>query len=326
MKPVTPAEADEVPCHLASPPRDGSNLADLATFARWHVASGDIDPVYPVLGSLIDRWALDAEDALRFVLLYVAYYDLGSAVSAWDAGAWVPGRGLDSRFALLPTGTERRGLRGGINLVTHIDSLDGRLAGGGLVPWLTSRFGDDPFTNWKIAEATLRSVEHNGRWAAYKTGEIMATVLGLPLAPTDAGHDFSSGPRSGLALVYPKVAKYKGSRSGTVAALDGFTEDLRSDMADRGVVLPVEQLETVLCDWHAVVEGRYYVGHDIDLMLEQVGRPHVTESARADIDAARGASFDGRWLGEVSGWSGVRPKLKRLYRDAGRVEWWEESS
>ena len=324
MKPVPPAEADEVPCHMASPPRDGSNVADLAEFARWHVASGDIDPAYPVLAALIDRWGLDPEEAIRFVLLYVAFYDLGSAVSAWDAGAWTPGRGLDHRFALLPTGTERRGLRGGINLLTHIDSLDGRAAGGSLLSWLTSRFTGDPRTDWKVAEVTIRSVEHNGRWAAYKTGEILATVCKLPIEPTDAGHDFSSGPRAGLALVYPKVTKFKGARPGTVAALDDFTEELRVDLAGRGVPLPVEQLETVLCDWHAVVEGRYYVGHDWDMMMEQVNRPHVTPEALADIMAARAVSTEARWLGEFNDWSGVRKPLKRLYKDHGCLDWWTE--
>lgn len=56
--------------------------ADLRTFAEWHVASQDIDPVYPVLADIEGELCRDDYERVWFTFLYVAYYNLPSAVMA----------------------------------------------------------------------------------------------------------------------------------------------------------------------------------------------------------------------------------------------------
>lgn len=297
-------------------------LDDVAEFARWHVASGDIDPVYPVLARLVEPMGLT--ESVRFVLLYVAFYDLSSALTVWQADGWSATTGvLDERFRKLPTGTERRAHRAPHKLVDHLAAVHEQIENNGVEGWLLRGLDERSHGRaWQQLQGRLRAVHGNGRWAAYKTGEILSTVLGWPVEPTDAGHDFSSGPRHGLALIYPQTGKLTRNDPTTVTTLDGWTLHLQCQLAERGVMLPVEQVETVLCDFHALVDGRYYVGHDIDQMLHQVMRDTVPESVRSLVLNARFWSFDEQWLGELHDWQGVRSTLKHLYADTGTIRWW----
>ena len=284
-------------------------MTDLATFARWQVASGDMDPVYPVLGALADRWGLDPAQRVRAVLLYVAYYDLPSAVCAWHAGngTW----DLPHYALSFPCGTERRGHRDPRKLAAHLAALPAAEEA------LGAPLDNDPRAAWVQVQGRLREVWGNGRWAAYKTGEMLATVCGGPLAPTDAGHEFSTGPRHGLELLDPR-ARIPGNGPAVVATLNALTDELVAELG-----LPVEQVETVLCDFHSLARGRYYVGHDIDLMWGQIrAHPELTPAEEAELRDARLRAFHPFWLGEVGGWGGVRPALRPLYRDQGAVEWW----
>lgn len=282
--------------------------ADLREFARWHVASGDIDPVYPVLHSIEGELCADDYERVALTFLYVAFYNLPSAVMAWVEG-WRPGKELTWAQMKRPTGTERRAHRDPAQFAPHIYEL-GRM----LTPdWIDQlqKMG------WYELQDELARWRGNGRWAAYKTGEMLGQVNGWPIEPLDAGHANSSGPRKGLADVFPDVAQLAGNRPAIIRLLDRRTSELAASLE-----LPVRQVETVLCDWHSTLNGHYYVGHDIDLMLEQTMHFSVAPAERLLIIDARQDNFDGRWLGEASGWSGVRRELKKLYRNEGKLRWW----
>lgn len=302
-------------------------LADLARFAHWHLASGDVDPVYPVLADLYaDRSLFPTDaDAVAFTFLYVAYYNLPSALEVWTSQRWRPGSEIDDEAVRWPTGTERRAHRSPAKFVDHLACLSALFAvSGGADRFVTDDLPADPAVAWLVAQDRLRAIHGNGRWAAYKTGEILATVHGLRLAPTDAGHEFSSGPRKGLGTLFPE-ALVAGQDPETVGRLNVITERLRADLAERGEPMPVEQLETVLCDWNSMLGGHYYVGHDIDQLQEQIDRhPAIGSDGRRRLYEARERSFDARWLGEASGWTGVRRDLNTAYRDRGVIEWWGE--
>src|SRR3954467_8565248 len=84
-------------------------MNDLATFAKAHLASGDIDPVYPVLRGIIRERRLTYEEAFWQVSLYLAFYNLPSALAAFREH---PLPSVPYKYVLkYPTGVERRGLR-----------------------------------------------------------------------------------------------------------------------------------------------------------------------------------------------------------------------
>lgn len=304
----------------AVPPVNEALLADIVAFGGPHVSSGDIDPAYPVLKHIIDSRYLSSEQCIWAVLCYVAYYNLASALVCLEAYPDGPPAEMDPMIAGLPCGTERRGFRGGIGLARHMDSLYRHASAmGGLGGWLSPAIKCPPSgDNWTLLNVLVQGAWGNGRWAAYKTAELFQKVLRLPLQPTDCGHAFSSGPRKGLALLYGPVV---GNTPDAVAILDAQSNDLWELLMGHGIEgIDIAQVETILCDFHSMVEGRYYVGHDIDQQLEQLRVATYLPKHLADqVLKARRAAFPRQYLGEEMGWTVVDKKRARAYKDTGRI-------
>lgn len=295
-----------------------TGIDDFVEFATWHVVSDDVDPAYPILGALYDRLELSDEERLSFTIMYVAYYNLTSALTAWlDGNRVESGLNVD-KMHKLPFATERRGHRSANAFHNHLSALASiRSVYGSWHSFLFPVGGTPPREAWMQLQDALRSIPGNGRWAAYKTGEILATVHKWPVEPTDAGHDFSSGPRKGLADLYPEVNGWPGNDPGTLNALNALTDRLVKVTGHR-----VEVVETNLCDWHSLVQGHYYVGHDIDQQYEQIVRGTRTDVGM-HLLACRKTVFDPMWMCEHHDWKGVRVPLNSAYRDHGTIQWWQ---
>lgn len=290
-------------------------LAAFAEFARHMVRSADIDPVYPVLRQLIADLELEEGEAEWLVVLYLAFYEVTSALTAFLAHPSPIGNTIlsDREVLRLPTGIERRGLRGGDTMQEHLLDWLSRFDGRSFFAAATEWYGDDPYRNDSILSGYFQGVKYNGRWAAYKGTEVLHKVLDHPNAARDAGHENSTGPRQGLTLFFPVV---KGQRPVDIALLDRQTEVLREATAVHGVELEVEELETLLCDFKSLAHGRYYVGHDTDLMLEGI---------YAGPQAAQGPLLDARralpreYRGEKNGWVARNRLAMRAYVERGAV-------
>jgi hypothetical protein len=284
------------------------------------VTSWDIDPVYPVLCQLIEDLGLSEGEADWLTVLYLAYYELSSGVTAYLAHPDPGKSGIlgDISTLKLPTGIERRGLRVPEKMSDHLQD------------WLTRWDGDSLFTtakecmmqpgpveweefNYGVAEAMFVGVRYNGRWAAYKGCEVLQKVRGYPMHATDAGHENSTGPREGLALFFPKLA---GQSPAAIAGLDRQTELLMQVAAEHGTLLKVEECETLLCDFRSLTEGRYYCGHDTDLMLE--GIANAPEQTRNLLLHARRA-LPSEYRGELNGWPGRDREMMRAYVQRGAI-------
>lgn len=151
----------------------------------------------------------------------------------------------------------------------------------------------------------------------HNTCEVLQKVYGLPLTAPNMGNEFSTGPRDGLALFRRNLPP--GNSKATVRYLDAFAEDLRKELRlFHEVEVPIEELETALCDFHSMVKGRYAPGHDIDYMqlqLERNKRPDLMEA----VWAARTAALPREWLGELNGWPGRSQSRDQWYKKHGQV-------
>lgn len=297
---------------IMSPPL----LRDFFTFSRLHVESGDVDPLYPVLRHLIKDEEPEAQ--VWRTLVYVAFYNLPSAL-LWQerigdthfAGQW------NATDAYLPTGVERRSLRGGVNMLRHLQDL-ARLARlhGGFRNWLTWNFTGDSGADWAQLQRNVAEAWGNGRWAAYKTAEVCQKVLGFPVEPADMGNAGSTGPRKGLELLF--------GPSQSVGELDAWGGWLHSQLAgNEGVNLDLAEVETCLCDFHSMWHGHYYVGHDIDQLqadtIKAFGNGMKDVELEVAIWEARAATLRPEYLGELNGWAGVDKERGAAYRDSGRI-------
>jgi len=282
---------------------------DFLSFCHAQLLTKDVDPVYPLLERLYSHFT--PEEALWHTLLYVSYYHLGSVTRVYPH---TPVRSaLPAQFARLSCATERRGFRGG-TISKHLLSVQEITR-----PYesLTAFFQEglsrsDPYANWQTLTDRLQRFWGNGRWAAYKTCEILMSVHHYPLVAPNMGNEFSSGPRQGLALFYPTVV---GNTPQAVRILDEQGEDLLRRVHKHDIVLHIAQLETMLCDFHAVYEGRYYIGHDIDQMLAQLYTLSPLEAK--ELFSLRAELFPDAYLGEVHGWNGPDRVRKTLYKKTG---------
>lgn len=291
-------------------------------YVQWHglqVGSKDIDPVYPVLAAIADSQGLDQEQRAWLVICHVVWYHPGSTLAGFQllprledipddaVGMWELGL-LD-----LPTGTERRGHRPKPPLISHLLGLRSSLEGGAWQWVLRAASGDSPTERWDNLIAALLGLQGNGRWAAYKTAEMMQKVCGLDVQAPDAGHKFSSGPRKGLQVLEENIPTGNSDS-------DIFELDLITDLwAERLGEPDVAQVETSLCDFNSLVGGRYYLGHDIDSMQESWHNPKVSEFVEPWAWEAREKVFEPEFLGEKNGRVGVQKDKKSIYKKEGSL-------
>lgn len=250
-------------------------------YARFHalaIETGDVDPVYPLLKALAPSYGPQGMAWLSF--LHVAYYDLGSAIRAYHTlGLRRPSQGALEQVLRLRCGTERRGHRSPRQLHAHLCALfdlgehygDHYMA----VRVISSRSGIAP--RYGDLLGGMLSIRGNGRWAAYKTCELMSHSLqqylgtdALALEPTNMGMRYSSGPRHGLHLLDPSLPTNESVLA--IRRLDAAAVRLVEDLTRSFIPASMATAETTLCDFHSLVKGRYYVGHDIDQMRLQLRR------------------------------------------------------
>jgi len=306
-------------------PDGQERLPDLFRFGRHLVSSRDIDPLYPVLHDIHRTQGMEPQQALWHSFLYVAWYHLPSAMAAYECSP-LPGRWLVRHLdASWPTGIERRNNRGG-RVADHIRSFLEATRRTQLWDWFSDGLDMESFTpegriqNWRILNERLQTIHGNGRWAAYKHLEVLRRVHNFPVWAPDMGNQFSSGPREGLAMLYGDI---EGQTSRVIAKLDRQGVDLQRRLAKHGLVVDIEELETILCNWKSLVKGKYYVGHDIDELQEQCERAvaaGVIDPGQFElIMQARYFTLPRQYLGEVNGWVGVQRKRMTAYRDQGRI-------
>lgn len=277
---------------------------DFILFSRAHVLSGDVDPGAAVLRKLYATEKVDPERALWRTLVYLTWYDLGSAERVWRAHP-KPARIEPVRFAALPTGVERRGFRGLVGVERACAFITGVLdrGSGSLLRWVCACGSGEP--GWRTVRRELESVPGAGAWASLRWAELLRGAHDLPFAAPDVGR---GAPIPVLAALVDRSEKI-------VTADITAQKDLLAEAIRRGVpFVGLHQLRASLTAFGELRRGAYYVGHDIDLQMDQL------DGGAPELWAAR-AAFPKAYRGERASkpWSGVRKEMKRAYAARGEL-------
>lgn len=278
------------------------------------VKAEELDPVYPLLKEIARLLELDLNSAAWMCHVYVAYYDCGSFLRCFDK-VRTP-RVPEGELLTLRCDTERRGHRSPDRLKRHFESVVSIAeSNGGLYTWLTKYLRDTPQQSWTAMLAPLETIYGNGRWASYKLVEMIGYVCDLPVEAPDMGHANSTGPRQGLNYLYADLPT--GNRPKDIATLDATSVDLLNKLAEKGIPAKMQEAETTLCALKSLVKGTYYVGEDLDAMLEEIlDQPcNLTEIAIQ----ARSNVFPHKYLGEKNGWNGVDKDRLKHYKLTGEI-------
>lgn len=263
-------------------------------FCRGQNAIGDHYPHVMLFKKVAEVEGLSLEQSLWLGIVYMAYYDDGSAWCAFtDAGV--------KDRAVLPNPTytiakQRRNLYGG-RIVRHFESL---AAVPTLSVWLTSCH------TWAGLLGALESIYGNGRWASYTTAE-MLTDLGLTVRPNSYEIAGSSGPRQGL--------EYLG-----LPPTEASATYVHKLVEREGLSVPPQVLESFLCNWSRMNKGGFYVGHNLDRQQGRILKAErLTGRKLTLLWECRKLLFPHAYLGELSGWPGIDKQRLKVYRSTGQV-------
>lgn len=251
------------------------------SFAKEHVRTWDVDPAYPLLKAVYKRRNYKPEDALKFTMAFVGFYNLESTELFMNL--YFAGSKIDS--LVLQKATERRGFRGNRRFDEY---FEGVLP---LVPWLL-----EATRSWTEIREKFETVKWNGTWASYKFADLLKNSHSFNISAPDfgvGGGGETAGPIPGMVLLTGLDWKR--------CATDIDLQKELFEMASKEVPFEgMEMMETSLCDFNSWFKGRYYVGHDIDNQMEQLRRLGPTWwEARREI-------FPKEYLGECNNWFGVR--------------------
>ena len=287
---------------------------DYAKLHQAMVDANELDPIYPLLKEIARLLNLNKDEAAWLCNVYVAYYDFGSGLTCYDQ---VRQPAVPSEDLLrLPCDTERRNHRTPSKLKQHFESVVSIAENnGGLHTWLSRYIRDTPQQSWTAMLDPLETIYGNGRWASYKLVEMIGFVCDLPVEAPDMGHANSTGPRAGLNYLYSGLPS--GNKPSEIAYLDKVSLNLIDKLAEHGVQTRLQEAETSLCALKSLIKGNYYIGEDLDAMLEEIKRqPNgLTELALE----ARSNVFPHRYLGEKMGWEGVDKARLKAYKETGQI-------
>ncbi len=290
------------------------DLENFAKFGRALILSGDIDPQFLILRRLYAKLGLDQNTSIWFTCLYLLYYHLGSAIQAWKQYPKPDVIRKKNWNRDLIYFKQRRCFRGNEYARNQINTIV-KVSDGDLASWIDNIVDDGGEDGWARLREAASEIPYHGPWSSYKLCDMIKFVHQYPITAPDIGTKpgATAGPIAGLNTL-------------TGLGWDKCADDsqLHRDLLQMVIDLdaPVnglDQLESILCDWQSLTNGRYYLGKDIDrdqaqLELEKKRSPtlDILWEARRDI-------FDERLLGEIGGWSKVRNNLSDVYRNRRRI-------
>jgi hypothetical protein len=289
---------------------EAERLDDLVEFSRIMLAANDLEPWAAMLRALRDAGDVTDDEALWLVALYNTYDSLGSAWSMFlrwrNPAEWFAALDRDEA-AKFDCTQERRNLRGGKVLIRLAEYADRCAAAGGQEAWLRQglRTGR-PGADWLTLCAHVRDVWGVGRQAAFEWAEFLQKVMGWPIAAPSAMLWESEGPRRSIQRLYGLDARTVTDRQLSTAATA-----CKQYLADRGVDVPWEDFETLICDFNVGRDGRYYPGRHLAALREEIN------------EAPQHAALDAAWWQIVpEPWCRIAPGIDKLklpvYRDTGR--------
>jgi hypothetical protein len=320
-------------------------------FIQYYAAEmlTDIDPAFPTMNEIFDRFELSLEQQYYAAFLYAVFYENASVflvqqefpeLEKIDMGRLE--RWHQKNWRLLQYQTDRRWNRGHfVEMVASYKKLIGnqtqhqffqKLIVGGS-DW-TSRV-----RSFRNVWDSLMQVHKMGRHSVYAWTETLIRCLGLPMECDSFFMAEAESSRNGLCyalcredLVTHHDKKPDGKRisAGEIKWLEAELETLMLELLTRWPKLPVDYMfvETVACSYKGLFRSRRYLGYYLDRMNMEIHRGQnkmATISKGIDWQTLwqiRSEIFMAEYLGEsqaVDSWSGIRKELCDVFMNTGSL-------
>lgn len=164
-----------------------------------------------------------------------------------------------------------------------------------------------------------------GRFSAFLFLETFVELTGIAIENTTIVWKDGNTATSGLMNVYgfdeqANMFDKTGNLLVPSNKMDDMLKALIVRIARTGGNTNVTEVETSLCAYRKLYKGSRYNGYYLDRMLEEIYflKQKHPEIARELLEIRR-ESFNEKYLGELSGWRGVRRNMKKLYLETGMI-------
>lgn len=177
----------------------------------------------------------------------------------------------------------------------------------------------------KKAIPYVSSWELFGRFSAFLFLETFVELTGFPIENTTIDWRNGNTATSGLmnvfgfdkqAIIFDKHNKLLFSLKDMDKMLDIVLQHIKHSGGNSNVT----EVETSLCAYRKFFKGSRYNGYYLDRMLEEI---YAMQKDYPDVSRElfeiRAERFDHKYLGEFSGWRGVRKTMKKSYLETGLI-------
>lgn len=166
-----------------------------------------------------------------------------------------------------------------------------------------------------------------GRFSAFLFLETFSELTGIDSESTTIEWKKGNTATSGLLNVYGlDDAADEFDKSGRLLVREKDMDRMLLELSERikrdGGDSNVTKVETSLCAYRKFYKASRYNGYYIDRMLEEIyGMQDSFPSVSKELFNIRERRFQKKWLGEASGWKGIRKNMKKYYLITGEVNW-----
>lgn len=297
----------------------------LEDYYAYHLAMievGDMDPAYPALLYLCDRYEFNIEQRYWLAFLYAATYHVPSAFYIYnefpdaenvDLGRMERWWRANRHRTLFQT--DRRWIRSRNQFVPMVASylaLTGLKAGGSQEGHFAANFfNPDPAVAYQRAYDGMMQVRHVGRYALFLYLESVAVLTGFPMRPRGLDLRNSQSSRNGICYAIGRDDWLCGHNYGRTTLPDHaygvLNQALEMIVAEAHARRPdgtsdIWSVETSLCAYKKIHRGTRYLGYYIDRQHDEIAAMQAGVPEGVDWqplwDFRRG-HFQPEWLREL---------------------------
>lgn len=171
----------------------------------------------------------------------------------------------------------------------------------------------------------VSSWELFGRFSAFLFLETFVELTNLPIENTTIEWKKGNTATSGLlnvfgfdkeANLFDKTNKLAFDTKDMDKMLSALIDFIKSSNGNTNVT----EIETSLCAYRKFFKGSRYNGYYLDRMLEEIySMNEKYPKVSKELLNIRANKFNPKYLGEISGWSGIRKEMKKSYLRTGVV-------
>lgn len=259
-------------------------------YFEYHAKSveiGDVDPAYPMIGYLCDRFELNIEQRYWLAFLYALTY-CGPAVYAIynrfpdyeTVNEWAVSRWWSQNKLRLLFQSDRRWVKSNDVFPVAISAYRAMIGRKTQQEFFESRIDSDPLRSYRIVSRTASSLPNFGRFALFLYTEALAVICGLPIEPDRLDLSDAESSRNGVAFAIGRKDLLTGKAgngrkvlaASQIRFLQGQLSRLVREFREQrpGVRADIWNVETTLCAFHKFKKGQRYVGYYLDRQYKEI--------------------------------------------------------